>query len=76
MQAWLEALTRLQAKEPDGVTLREFAEETGMGESRARAVFRQLIAGKLAVCNGLRKVLAIDGTLRPVPVYKLLPKRK
>lgn len=76
MQDWLDALARMEKDQPDGVTIREFSENTGMRDKRAQEVMRQLIAGKLAVCAGRRKTLAIDGTMRPTPVYKLLSRRK
>lgn len=70
MQALLAVPT---ARGEDGLSTRELRKALGIGEERLRRLLTELNeTGRLV--NRRRQVIAIDGTVRYIPVYHIKPK--
>jgi len=76
---WLAEIERIQREHrkqmEDGVTRRELQEITGLGPHVLRNFMNRVKAdGRLTVSTAYRE--ALDGTLRPVPIYHIGQHRK
>jgi len=70
----LEALSRAQRADPDGQTVTEMVEATGVGRRKVLDALRVIQKeGRLQVRQAHR--LGINGRAQPVPVYTILPKK-
>ena len=68
----LADLAKLQDEIPEGFTTGEMSEATGMGRGLCRKKIKSLVAMGRLEFAGRKKVMAIDGVSRPVPVYRLV----
>lgn len=65
----LREIGRLERKNPEGWTIQEMSDHTGLSTNLCRDRMRRLINAGKAFCNGRKMVMAIDGTERYAPVY-------
>jgi len=71
----LEALASAQREQPDGQTVTEMAEATGVNRRKVLDALRVIQKeGRLQVRQAHR--IGINGRAQPVPVYTILPRKK
>jgi hypothetical protein len=71
----LDALASAQRVQPDGQTVTEMADATGVDRRKVLNALRVIHKeGRLQVRQAHR--LGINGRAQPVPVYTILPKKK
>lgn len=68
----IREIQRLNAENPEGWTIADMCASTGWYEDKCRIHVKQLIRANRARCNGKARRIAIDGAMRPVPVYVLI----
>lgn len=60
--------------DPVGLTMREIVRILGVKRSRATELVKQAVEAGIMEMSGRRPMISIDGTVRLVPVYRLVPK--
>lgn len=73
LMAELNRLGIPDANGDEGSTLRELRDQWGQSQEKTTAIVRRCIAAGL-VTPGRAARVAIDGTSRPVPVYRFIKK--
>ena len=68
---WRAALRAAESARPEGLSARELGELLGLGEHATRKQIRKAIAAGELRCAGRRYEPSIDGTPRPIPIYRL-----
>ena len=64
----------VHSDDPVGLTMREIVPILGVKRSRATELVKQAVEAGIMEMSGRRPMISIDGTVRLVPVYRLVPK--
>ena len=70
VEEWLAELERITRNEPEGMTVAEIADATGIAARKLRDRIRVGIKSGACRCVGRKSVTSIDGRVMPSPAYQ------